>query len=409
MNLQSNKLEEYQELCERVKHVLEERSSKLEDMNDSDNSDEEIDPKFGKTSVNNGFGLTNTSDEASDDSEGRVEYYGTSLERALKKNKILKPEPNDRLLSETGFVTRSDSLVYVNRQRFQTRIVPPPKPRKRNLVTVKRHGCEYPGCGYKTNDLRDLKDHRNKHTGERPHKCTACDKSFAFRSALRGHIRYYHRPTDQTLVCDYCSKGFNSELSFHQHKKLHLAKNFVCSHPECNYRTTSSTYLKRHEERHNDPNEKPFWCDVEGCNKSFRRKDTLEYHRQWHESGAQEFRCTHEGCDKWFERVLSLRKHVREQHTDNTLYCDWPGCEYKATTKKAIKKHMIVHSEERTAACDWPNCNKKFKNKETLRVHMLVHKGDKSHACPWPGCQYRTISGGRLTQHLRSHKNKFSD
>ncbi|KAI3629512.1 hypothetical protein MIR68_012527 [Amoeboaphelidium protococcarum] len=55
--------------------------------------------------------------------------------------------------------------------------------------------------------------------------------------------------------------------------------------------------------------EKPFCCPVEGCGKSFSRKDSLTTHLKTH-SGVKEFVCHVEGCGKSFYHQRTLRKHL---------------------------------------------------------------------------------------------------
>lgn len=53
----------------------------------------------------------------------------------------------------------------------------------------KSGNCRF--CG-KSFTLKNLKFHERLHTGERPFKCTLCDKSYAKNERLTRHMRMVH-------------------------------------------------------------------------------------------------------------------------------------------------------------------------------------------------------------------------
>ena len=54
-----------------------------------------------------------------------------------------------------------------------------------------RYKCTY--CGKIMKDNQVLKDHINTHTGERPHICKYCGKTFASMGNKYAHIRQAHQ------------------------------------------------------------------------------------------------------------------------------------------------------------------------------------------------------------------------
>ena len=54
-----------------------------------------------------------------------------------------------------------------------------------------RFKCEY--CGKIFKDINHLRDHRNTHTGERPHVCKYCGKTFASKGNKYAHQRQAHQ------------------------------------------------------------------------------------------------------------------------------------------------------------------------------------------------------------------------
>ena len=58
---------------------------------------------------------------------------------------------------------------------------------------LKKYKCDICGKGFPTN--QHFKDHKNIHTGEKPHRCKFCSSSFASASTRnmhqRGHLGHH--------------------------------------------------------------------------------------------------------------------------------------------------------------------------------------------------------------------------
>ncbi len=109
------------------------------------------------------------------------------------------------------------------------------------------------------------------HTGEKPYKCSHCNKRFYRSGNLRNHegIHIGVKP----YKCSHCDKRFNKSSNLKTHERIHTKeKPYECSH--CDKRFSDSSNLKTHEMIHTG--EKPYHCTA--CGKHFSHSSGLHRH-----------------------------------------------------------------------------------------------------------------------------------
>ena len=453
LNLEENNLQKYEDLCEKVNKVLNEKSLRYKRFDNNIKSEVKSEVNDNKC-VNKLEIIEKDFDERRPKSDRRNRQkkiksikvkiqrcdwpgcqFQSSAKDSLRKHSVIHLEKKfvcDRPDCQYRSYKKSDLnrhlIIHENRDR-NPKIE---KPKKKEFVchytdcsekfksenrfnlhlwkhqkTEKRFVCDFHGCDYKCNSNRRLVEHKRTHTGEKPYECTECDKTFGSKACLRIHMKYRHSQLNEPMVCslDNCNRQFNTMASFNRHQKIYhlMEKKFVCDHPNCRYKSSVKELLLRHKKYHLE--DRPHKCHFTGCDKSYKLKGTLTAHLKTH-TDQYSIKCSYNNCDKMFRANRDLKKHIRHVHAEKKLRCDWPGCEYRTTRMFTLRHHSYVHSTECTVACIWPNCDKMFKNASYMRQHLLTHKAVKRHACPWPGCQYRCITGGNLKIHINNRHKK---
>ena len=144
------------------------------------------------------------------------------------------------------------------------------KKTQRTRSTRKKANCIY--CSSLV-FLDHMKEHMTVHTGERPHQCTVCTKSFSRSSTLNRHIKLHTGV--KTHKCTLCQSAFTEWNALKIHLGIHTG-------------------------------ERPYRCTV--CNESFSHQDSLRRHNRDH-GGEKPHRCT--VCDEAFSGLHHLILHSR--------------------------------------------------------------------------------------------------
>lgn len=141
---------------------------------------------------------------------------------------------------------------------------------------------------------------------------------------------------------------------------------------------------------------KNYFCDYDGCNKSFTRPSLLTEHQLTVHQGIKPFKCHH--CERTFAKKSHLERHMFTHSDNKPFHCSY--CGKGVTTKQQLKRHEITHTK--SFKCEYEGCNECFYKHSQLRSHTLsVHL--QKLTCEHCGKKFQRPY--RLQNHLAKHHN----
>ncbi|KAJ8682229.1 hypothetical protein QAD02_018021 [Eretmocerus hayati] len=200
------------------------------------------------------------------------------------------------------------------------------------------------------------------HTGEKPYKCTICDKRFHVSSILSTHMRT-HDNEKMPCVCDYCGKRYSTKRTVQAHIIATHTGDFPFSCEVCGRGIFTKNGLKMHLITHTD--EEAFKCEI--CHKRFASKSSLKKHITSHAREKKFFNCDH--CKKGFTEKKSLESHIAIHTGDYEYSCK--VCGKGILSKKNLKQHMTLHTGEKPYRCNL--CHKEYRVKCHFEIHKRTH------------------------------------
>ncbi|XP_077772395.1 uncharacterized protein LOC114607688 [Podarcis muralis] len=198
--------------------------------------------------------------------------------------------PEGALPGEAPYVCADcgKSFLYEEQRALHQRTHPRASPEGSPASSL-RPGCEAypcPECGRCFPHQASLSKHRLWHSGERPHTCSECNKSFRLKINLRLHQRSHAADAAGlaakagSYICGECGRSFNHHSNFLRHQMIHTGERpYACG--ECGKTFIRKEHLATHGRLHTG--ERPYQCPL--CQKSFTRKQHLVGHQRLHEGG----------------------------------------------------------------------------------------------------------------------------
>ncbi|XP_028288871.1 zinc finger protein 2-like [Parambassis ranga] len=220
------------------------------------------------------------------------------------------------------------------------------------------HLCDI--CGRKFSRQYQLKRHKilvhaNRVNGEEnppsdtPFACSVCGKRLKSEALLAAHSRIH--TGDKPHRCSICLRSFQRATCLKQHHiRVHL--NIKSNDVHAGKRRRSSA-------------EKVFPCSV--CSKVFKFRSLLASHSMIH-SETRPFAC--DFCSRSFRRLSHLKRHREVVHSNGarlpqSFICHICGKDKKCRSQLA--RHVIIHTGERPFTCDL--CPARFNRHGNLQQH----------------------------------------
>ncbi|XP_039859788.1 endothelial zinc finger protein induced by tumor necrosis factor alpha-like [Simochromis diagramma] len=220
------------------------------------------------------------------------------------------------------------------------------------------HLCDI--CGRKFARQYQLKRHKvlvhsNHVNGEdsppdAPFACGVCGKRLKSEALLTAHARIH--TGDKPHRCGVCLRSFQRATCLKQHQvRVHLR-----------VRAGDASASRR---RSTATSEKAFPCTV--CSKVFKFRSLLASHSTIH-SDARPFAC--DFCSRRFRRLSHLKRHREVVHANGARLPQSFVCHICGKDKKCrsqLARHVIIHTGERPFACDL--CSARFNRHGNLQQH----------------------------------------
>ena len=317
-----------------------------------------------------------------------VKKVSAALAKKEVKRKFFLISPQTHLLPTKSRHLESRKASTVTEKKSTSKDETVLLKRPKNGPMTNRFECKI--CHQFLSSKSSLKRHNMLHTGERPFKCSLCEKSFT-----QPHHRLNHE------LSHWAVKSMPNSTPCQSGRSMGSVSSSVSgSSPEyeervrrcreCNKTFPSLQSLRKHLTIHDTSRQ--FVCSI--CGMRFLKRAHLTVHNYTHMVTP---RLCCPNCGKLFSRVENFEKHLL-QHDHSTTYtisshqirylCKY--CPKKCRSLSGLSRHMSVHitpkakqsrsplSSEREAVVEMRPVEKKCRSLSGLSRHMSVHIAPKA-------------------------------
>ena len=217
----------------------------------------------------------------------------------------------------------------------------------------------------------------------------------------------------KSYECVICFQSFKKQILVNKHLKLHLqsyiydgSKNENTSDPISenqlkNINTPEKKLESIHENKDDknfkistDLNRKTHVCEI--CEKSFRRKDHYQKHKELHEGKSTSYSCKF--CAKTFPAPSKVIVHERIHTGEKPYSCKI--CLKRFSEKGKLKHHKRAHTGEKPHSCKI--CAKKFREIRSVKKCEMRHTQEKKKY-PCKLCNKLFSCLKNLAGHVKRH------
>ncbi|CAL4166398.1 unnamed protein product [Meganyctiphanes norvegica] len=223
-------------------------------------------------------------------------------------------------------------------------------------------------------------------SGEKPFKCSHCNRTFAQKAYLKNHIKIH---STEKPYQDSCTEEPFKLFPLNNHLSSHAKeKRYQCNH--CDRAFNKYNWFMKHIGTHTG--DKPYLCNQ--CGKAFSHNWLLNKHFKNHTS-EKPFICNH--CDMAFKENNKLQLHLRTHTGEKPYLCNQCGKVF--AVNKGLKRHLLTHTGEKPYKCHL--CDNTFRRNDQLISHLRIHTGEKPYRCSHCGKGYS--HNCQLKTHLKTH------